>query len=99
MSELLNDGRVWVPKIKLMQQQSGLENFPQHRSKKKIVIIILNAVIPHSETFVPRDSPHAAKIACDEGFGVNASGLVSPISKCDQRYGKLKLAYKAPRGR
>ncbi len=77
MSESLrNDGRVWVPKKK-----EDVEAI-RKGTKKPIDIIeedrdyYLERRYPSFGNLVPRDvASRAAKIVCDEGFGVNESGL------------------------
>jgi succinate dehydrogenase / fumarate reductase flavoprotein subunit len=92
MSESLrNDGRIWVPKSK--------EDAAAIRAGKKKAIDLkeeerdyfLERRYPAFGNLVPRDvASRAAKVACDEGFGVNATGLAVYLDfeAAIQRYGK-----------
>ena len=92
MSESLrNDGRVWVPKSK--------EDAAAIRSGKKRPTDLteeqrdyfLERRYPAFGNLVPRDvASRAAKVACDEGFGVNATGLAVYLDfeAAIHRYGK-----------
>ncbi len=92
MSESLrNDGRIWVPKSK--------EDAAAIRSGKKKAIDLkeeerdyfLERRYPAFGNLVPRDvASRAAKVACDEGYGVNATGLAVYLDfeAAIQRYGK-----------
>ncbi|MCF8239708.1 MAG: fumarate reductase/succinate dehydrogenase flavoprotein subunit [Saprospiraceae bacterium] len=91
MSESLrNDGRVWVP-----QKMDDVKAIRE--GKKKPVDIpeadrdyYLERRYPSFGNLVPRDvASRAAKIACDEGRGVNASGLAVflDFASAIQRYG------------
>ncbi len=91
MSESLrNDGRVWVPQ--------KMEDVKAIREGKKKPVDIpeadrdyyLERRYPSFGNLVPRDvASRAAKIACDEGRGVNASGLAVflDFAAAIQRYG------------
>ncbi len=92
MSESLrNDGRIWVPKSK--------EDAEAIRTGKKKAIDLtedqrdyfLERRYPAFGNLVPRDvASRAAKVACDEGHGVNATGLAVYLDfeAAIQRYGK-----------
>ena len=92
MSESLrNDGRVWVPR--------KLEDVEAIRSGKMKPTEIaetdrdyyLERRYPAFGNLVPRDvASRAAKVACDEGFGVNKTGLAVflDFASAIQRYGK-----------
>ncbi len=92
MSESLrNDGRVWVPKKK--------EDVEAIRTGKKSPVDIpeddrdyyLERRYPAFGNLVPRDvASRAAKVACDEGFGVNRTGLAVYLDfdSAIMRYGK-----------
>ncbi len=94
MSESLrNDGRVWVPKKK--------EDVEAIRSGKKTGNDIpegdrdyyLERRYPAFGNLVPRDvASRAAKTACDEGFGVNKTGLAVYLdfSAAIIRYGRTE---------
>ena len=94
MSESLrNDGRVWVPKSKedVLAIRSGTKkptDLPEEARD-----YFLERRYPAFGNLVPRDvASRAAKKACDEGFGVNSSGLAVYLdfSAAIQRYGKSK---------
>jgi succinate dehydrogenase / fumarate reductase flavoprotein subunit len=92
MSESLrNDGRIWVPKSK--------EDAEAIRTGKKKAVDLtedqrdyfLERRYPAFGNLVPRDvASRAAKVACDEGYGVNATGLAVYLDfeAAIQRYGK-----------
>lgn len=94
MSESLrNDGRVWVPQ--------KMEDVKAIREGKKKPVDIpeadrdyyLERRYPSFGNLVPRDvASRAAKVACDEGRGVNASGLAVflDFASAIQRYGSSK---------
>ncbi len=94
MSESLrNDGRVWVPQ--------KMEDVKAIREGKKKPVDIpeadrdyyLERRYPSFGNLVPRDvASRAAKVACDEGRGVNASGLAVflDFASAIQRYGTSK---------
>ncbi|NND33045.1 MAG: fumarate reductase/succinate dehydrogenase flavoprotein subunit, partial [Saprospiraceae bacterium] len=92
MSESLrNDGRVWVPKEKADVEaiRTGSINpaeLPEERRD-----YYLERRYPAFGNLVPRDvASRAAKVVCDEGRGVNPSGLAVFLDFADaiQRYGK-----------
>ncbi|MCB0685033.1 MAG: succinate dehydrogenase (quinone) flavoprotein subunit, partial [Saprospiraceae bacterium] len=92
MSESLrNDGRVWVPKQKddveaIRAGKLKPEDLPEDRRD-----YYLERRYPAFGNLVPRDvASRAAKVACDEGLGVNKSGLAVFLDFADaiQRYGK-----------
>jgi succinate dehydrogenase / fumarate reductase flavoprotein subunit len=92
MSESLrNDGRVWVPKNK-----SDVEAIRQGKKspsslKEEERDYYLERRYPAFGNLVPRDvASRAAKIACDDGFGVNATGLAVYLDfeSAFTRYGK-----------
>ena len=94
MSESLrNDGRVWVPKKK--------EDAVAIREGKKTGLDIpeadrdyyLERRYPAFGNLVPRDvASRAAKVVCDDGYGVNPTGLAVYLDFSDavKRYGKSK---------
>jgi succinate dehydrogenase / fumarate reductase, flavoprotein subunit len=92
MSESLrNDGRVWVPKEKQDVEaiRSGKLQ-PQDLSEEKRDYY-LERRYPAFGNLVPRDvASRAAKVVCDDGLGVNRSGLAVYLDFTDaiQRYGK-----------
>ena len=92
MSESLrNDGRVWVPKHDADVQairagQKVAEDIPEADRD-----YYLERRYPAFGNLVPRDvASRAAKIACDEGKGVNATGLAVYLDFASAivRYGK-----------
>jgi len=94
MSESLrNDGRVWVPKT--VADAESIQ-----RGERKGVDIAeedrdyyLERRYPAFGNLVPRDvASRAAKVACDEGKGVSATGLAVYLDFADaiQRYGKAE---------
>jgi len=94
MSESLrNDGRVWVPKS--IEDAEAIQ-----QGKKKGVDIpegerdyYLERRYPAFGNLVPRDvASRAAKVACDEGKGVSATGLAVflDFASAIQRYGKAE---------
>ena len=91
MSESLrNDGRVWVPKEKedVEAIRSGALK-PEKLAEEKRDYY-LERRYPAFGNLVPRDvASRAAKQACDEGHGVNQSGLAVFLDFADaiQRYG------------
>lgn len=103
MSESLrNDGRVWVPKemsdVKAIRNGSlRPEDLPEEKRD-----YYLERRYPAFGNLVPRDvASRAAKAACDEGKGVNKSGLAVFLDFADaiERYGKseaLKNGIKNP---
>ncbi len=92
MSESLrNDGRVWVPKKKedVEAIREGRKNGNDIAEEDRDYY--LERRYPAFGNLVPRDvASRAAKTACDEGFGVNKSGLAVYLDFADaiQRYGK-----------
>ena len=92
MSESLrNDGRVWVPAKKedVMAVRSGtkLPNAIPEADRD----YYLERRYPAFGNLVPRDvASRAAKVACDEGYGVNQTGLAVflDFSSAIERYGK-----------
>ena len=94
MSESLrNDGRVWVPKEKsdveaIIQGTLKPENLPEEKRD-----YYLERRYPAFGNLVPRDvASRAAKQVCDEGRGVNRSGLAVflDFSEAIIRYGKAE---------
>jgi succinate dehydrogenase / fumarate reductase flavoprotein subunit len=92
MSESLrNDGRVWVPKDKkdveaIRNGQLPAQDLPEERRD-----YYLERRYPAFGNLVPRDvASRASKVVCDEGLGVNKSGLAVFLDFTDaiQRYGK-----------
>ena len=98
MSESLrNDGRVWVPAKKEDAEAvrngtlSPLDIAEENRD------YYLERRYPAFGNLVPRDvASRAAKQACDEGFGVNPSGLAVflDFAAAIQRYGKSEAHVK-----
>ncbi len=98
MSESLrNDGRVWVPKK--MEDVHAIRT----RAKKPSEIAAadrdyyLERMYPSFGNLVPRDvASRAAKKVCDEGRGVNATGLAVflDFSSAIERFGKSKANVK-----
>ena len=96
MSESLrNDGRVWVP-----AKKEDVEGIKAGRKKPTEIAeddrdYYLERRYPAFGNLVPRDvASRAAKKACDEGHGVNASGLAVYLDFADaiQRYGKSRAS-------
>ncbi len=92
MSESLrNDGRVWVPAKKedvLAIREGRLKPTEIAEEDRDYY---LERRYPAFGNLVPRDvASRAAKVACDEGFGVNATGLAVYLDFDDaiMRYGK-----------
>ncbi len=92
MSESLrNDGRVWVPKKKEDVQAIRDGKMNGNDIAEEDRDYYLERRYPAFGNLVPRDvASRAAKTACDEGFGVNKSGLAVYLDFADaiQRYGK-----------
>ncbi|HEX5112980.1 MAG TPA: fumarate reductase/succinate dehydrogenase flavoprotein subunit [Saprospiraceae bacterium] len=92
MSESLrNDGRVWVPKNKADAEAIRARKLSPTQIKEEDRDYYLERRYPAFGNLVPRDvASRAAKIACDEGFGVNASGLAVYLDfeSAIMRYGK-----------
>ena len=94
MSESLrNDGRVWVPAHKedvmaIREGRMSAKDIPEDRRD-----YYLERRYPAFGNLVPRDvASRAAKVACDEGFGVNKTGLAVflDFASAIQRYGKTE---------
>ena len=92
MSESLrNDGRVWVPKHKDDAEAIRQGKKSPNDLKEEDRDYYLERRYPAFGNLVPRDvASRAAKVACDEGYGVNASGLAVYLdfAAAIQRYGK-----------
>jgi succinate dehydrogenase / fumarate reductase flavoprotein subunit len=92
MSESLrNDGRVWVPKNKADAEAIRSRKLSPTQIKEEDRDYYLERRYPAFGNLVPRDvASRAAKIACDEGYGVNASGLAVYLDfeSAIMRYGK-----------
>ncbi len=98
MSESLrNDGRVWVPK--------NMDDVKAIRERRKKAVDIaendrdyyLERMYPSFGNLVPRDvASRAAKKVCDEGRGVNATGLAVYLdfAAAVERYGKSQANVK-----
>jgi succinate dehydrogenase / fumarate reductase flavoprotein subunit len=94
MSESLrNDGRVWVPKskedvTKIREGSLKPTDIPEENRD-----YYLERRYPAFGNLVPRDvASRAAKTACDEGYGVNSTGLAVflDFSTAIERYGKAE---------
>ncbi len=94
MSESLrNDGRVWVPK-----EKADAEAIQQGKKKAKDIPpeardYYLERKYPSFGNLVPRDvASRNAKMMCDEGKGVNGTGLAVYLDFADAivRYGKAE---------
>src|SRR6056297_3578186 len=94
MSESLrNDGRVWVPKSKEDVTKIREGNLKPTEIKEEDRDYYLERRYPAFGNLVPRDvASRAAKTACDEGYGVNSSGLAVYLdfSAAIERYGKAE---------
>ncbi len=92
MSESLrNDGRVWVPKNKADAEALRARKIGPNDIREEDRDYFLERRYPAFGNLVPRDvASRAAKAACDEGFGVNPSGLAVYLdfAAAIQRYGK-----------
>jgi succinate dehydrogenase / fumarate reductase flavoprotein subunit len=92
MSESLrNDGRVWVPKNKSDVEAIRTRKILPSSLKEEDRDYYLERRYPAFGNLVPRDvASRAAKIVCDEGFGVNSTGLAVflDFESAIQRYGK-----------
>jgi len=92
MSESLrNDGRVWVPKNKADVEPIRTRKILPSSLKEEDRDYYLERRYPAFGNLVPRDvASRAAKIACDEGFGVNNTGLAVflDFESAIMRYGK-----------
>ena len=77
MSESLrNDGRVWVPKNKSDVEAIRTRKILPSSLKEADRDYYLERRYPAFGNLVPRDvASRAAKVVCDDGFGVNESGL------------------------
>ncbi len=98
MSESLrNDGRVWVPKKK--EDVAGVRegNLEPNDIPEEDRDYYLERKYPSFGNLVPRDvASRAAKYVCDEGRGVNESGLAVflDFSSAIERYGESEAASK-----
>lgn len=92
MSESLrNDGRVWVPKNKADVEAIRSRKISPASLKEEDRDYYLERRYPAFGNLVPRDvASRAAKVVCDEGYGVNASGLAVflDFESAILRYGK-----------
>jgi len=94
MSESLrNDGRVWVPAHKedVMAVREGRMSAKDISEDRRDYY--LERRYPAFGNLVPRDvASRAAKVACDEGFGVNKTGLAVflDFASAINRYGKTE---------
>ncbi|HZV70157.1 MAG TPA: fumarate reductase/succinate dehydrogenase flavoprotein subunit [Saprospiraceae bacterium] len=98
MSESLrNDGRVWVPKNKADVEPIRSRKILPSSLKEEDRDYYLERRYPAFGNLVPRDvASRAAKIVCDEGFGVNATGLAVflDFESAIMRYGKSDASAK-----
>ena len=98
MSESLrNDGRVWVPKKKDDVEKLRKGTIKGTDIKEEDRDYFLERRYPAFGNLVPRDvASRAAKIACDEGFGVNETGLAVflDFAAAVIRYGKSEASSK-----
>ncbi len=94
MSESLrNDGRVWVPKSKEDVQKVREGSLHPTDIKEEDRDYYLERRYPAFGNLVPRDvASRAAKTACDEGYGVNSTGLAVflDFASAIERYGKAE---------
>ncbi len=94
MSESLrNDGRVWVPKSKEDVQKIREGSLHPTDIKEEDRDYYLERRYPAFGNLVPRDvASRAAKTACDEGYGVNSTGLAVflDFASAIERYGKAE---------
>ncbi|MGB4849421.1 MAG: fumarate reductase/succinate dehydrogenase flavoprotein subunit [Saprospiraceae bacterium] len=92
MSESLrNDGRVWVPKNKADVEPIRSRKILPSSLKEEDRDYYLERRYPAFGNLVPRDvASRAAKIVCDDGFGVNGTGLAVflDFESAIMRYGK-----------
>ncbi len=92
MSESLrNDGRVWVPKHKSDVEKVRSGELSPTKIPEEDRDYYLERRYPAYGNLVPRDvASRAAKVACDEGHGVNKTGLAVflDFSSAIKRYGK-----------
>ncbi len=94
MSESLrNDGRVWVPRHKEDAQAIRDKKKTPQDIAEKDRYYYLEERYPAFGNLVPRDvASRAAKVACDQGLGVNATGkaVYLDFESAIHRYGKSK---------
>ncbi len=94
MSESLrNDGRVWVPRHKEDAQAIREKKKTPQDIAEKDRYYYLEERYPAFGNLVPRDvASRAAKVACDQGLGVNATGkaVYLDFESAIHRYGKSK---------
>ena len=94
MSESLrNDGRVWVPRHKEDAQAIREKRKTPQDIAEKDRYYYLEERYPAFGNLVPRDvASRAAKVACDQGLGVNATGkaVYLDFESAIHRYGKSK---------
>ncbi len=94
MSESLrNDGRVWVPRNIPDAEAIRTGNKTPQDIAEKDRYYYLEERYPAFGNLVPRDvASRAAKIACDDGLGVNATGkaVYLDFASAIERYGKSK---------
>ncbi len=92
MSESLrNDGRVWVPKNKADVEPIRSRKISPASLKEEDRDYFLERRYPAFGNLVPRDvASRAAKMVCDDGFGVNGTGLAVflDFDSAIMRYGK-----------
>src|SRR4030095_15526463 len=92
MSESLrNDGRVWVPKNKSDVEGIRTRKILPSSLKEEDRDYFLERRYPAFGNLVPRDvASRAAKLVCDDGYGVNSSGLAVflDFDSAIIRYGK-----------
>jgi succinate dehydrogenase / fumarate reductase flavoprotein subunit len=92
MSESLrNDGRVWVPKNKSDVEAIRTRKILPSSLREEDRDYYLERRYPAFGNLVPRDvASRAAKVVCDEGYGVNATGLAVflDFDSAIMRYGK-----------
>lgn len=95
MSESLrNDGRVWVPKKKEDVEGIRQGTLSPVDIKEEDRDYYLERRYPAFGNLVPRDvASRAAKQVCDDGFGVNKSGLAVYLdfASAIERYGKSQV--------
>jgi len=94
MSESLrNDGRVWVPRHKEDAQAIRVKKKTPQDITEKDRYYYLEERYPAFGNLVPRDvASRAAKVACDQGLGVNATGkaVYLDFESAINRYGQSK---------
>ncbi len=95
MSESLrNDGRVWVPKNKADVDAIRDRSISPASLSEEARDYYLERRYPAFGNLVPRDvASRAAKIVCDEGYGVNKTGLAVflDFESAIIRYGKSEV--------